>query len=397
VIGLALAVFLVQAGFHGFTASLPVALARAGTPDPEIGLIVGSAALVQVPAAFAIGALVDRSGGSRLFVAGSIAYLVAVGVLLLPTVEPGGPALPFFVIRLFQGIGAAAVLPSALWLVPGLVAASRRGFGLSFIGSAHNLTLVVMPPLSLVVLGVSSLKGVAAFVGLLVAVGLVVFVLRPAPRRAPGNADAAAAAAHGPARRVLGFAWRPAWALPLLVILLYVAHWGLITAYLPQRAEAAGADIGLFFAADALAVLLLRLPTGWLADRVRPILLVVAGIGITAVALALLLLPITTPILVVAGIATGGGAGLVLTTLLLELTRRSTDADRGSAFALFSAALAGALVLGSIGAAPVIGVAGFSAALAVTLAALGLAVACSLADRGLLHRRVAGGEAAAGA
>ena len=57
---LAFALFAVQAGFHGFTASLPVALARSGVADPEIGLIVGVAALVQVPAAFLAGVIVDR-------------------------------------------------------------------------------------------------------------------------------------------------------------------------------------------------------------------------------------------------------------------------------------------------------------------------------------------------
>ena len=63
VLRLALALFALQAGFHGFTASLPVALSRAGVPDPQIGLIVGVAALVQVPAAFLAGVIVDRLGG----------------------------------------------------------------------------------------------------------------------------------------------------------------------------------------------------------------------------------------------------------------------------------------------------------------------------------------------
>jgi predicted MFS family arabinose efflux permease len=287
------------------------------------------------------------------------------------------------------------VLPSALWLVPRLIAPARRGFGLSFVGSAHNLTLVLLPPLSLIVLEATSLDGVAIFAGVLVVAGLALFAIRPLPFR--DDADDEAQGHHEPARRVLGFAIRPSWMPLLAVILLYVAHWGLITAYLPQRAEAAGADIGLFFVADGVAVLALRIPTGWLADRVRPIVLVLAGIGITAIALALLLLPITTAILVVAGVATGGGAGLILTTILLELTRRSSDADRGSAFALFSAALAAALVVGSIGAAPIIGAAGFSTALVATLVALGASALVAIADRGLVHRRAHDDRAAAAA
>ena len=81
---LAFAVFAVQAGFHAFTATLPVALAQAGVPDPQIGLIVGTAALVQIPAAFLTGIVVDRVGGVRAFTAGGLAYIVRLR-------DPGAP------------------------------------------------------------------------------------------------------------------------------------------------------------------------------------------------------------------------------------------------------------------------------------------------------------------
>jgi predicted MFS family arabinose efflux permease len=195
-----------------------------------------------------------------------------------------------------------------------------------------------------------------------------------------------------PAHRLLGLAYRPTWSAPLAIVLLFVAHWGVVTAYLPQRAEAAGANIGLFFAADGIAVLLMRVPSGWLADRFAALPLVLAGIAITAAGVALLLLPPTTPLLVVAGIATGGGAALIVTPLLLELTRRSSEADRGSAFALFSAGFAAAIALGSIGAAPIVAVAGFEVAVAVAMIGLGLAAAVAVLDGGLrLRMRAAAG------
>jgi predicted MFS family arabinose efflux permease len=115
----------------------------------------------------------------------------------------------------------------------------------------------------------------------------------------------------------------------------------------------------------------------------RPVILVTAGLVATAVAVLLLALPPTTPILVIAGVLTGAGGGVVGTPLLVELSRRSADADRGSAFALFSAALAGALVLGSIGAAPIVAVAGFEAAILATLGGLLLSALVSVSDASL--------------
>ena len=380
---LAVALFAVQAGFHGFTASLPVALSRAGVPDPEIGLIVGVAALVQVPAAFAAGAILDRVGGLRVFAFGGVAYLAGCAILLLPGVEPGGPVAPFLAARVLQGIGIAGTLPAALSLVPRLIDPTRRGFGLAFMGSAHNLTLVAMPPLSLAVLSASSLHGVAlAMVGIVI-VGLILAGVSPLPFRDPGPAHAEPGGPRHAARRTFGFAFRRSWAPLIAMVLLYIAHWGVIIGYLPQRAEAAGADVGLFFAADGISILMSRVPAGWLADRIRPVLLILAGLGTTAVMIVLLALPPTTPLLIVAGLLSGGGAGLVMTPILVELSRRSGDADRGSAFSLFSAALAAALVVGSIGGAPVVAISGFEAALLLTLTGIAGAAAVSLSDRGL--------------
>jgi MFS family permease len=394
VIRLALALFAIQAGFHGFTASLPLALHRGGVPDPEIGLIIGSAALVQVPAALVAGALVDRLGGIRMLVAGAAAYAIGAAILLLPGVEAGGDRLPFVAARIFQGVGIAATLPSALSLVPRLVPREREGFGLAFLNSAHNLTLVVLPPLSIAILGVGGLDAVTQTALVIVAVGVAILGLtgiaalarmRPVAG-AEAGADAASATDAAPAaaaHRRFGLALRPEWIRPLLVVLLYISHWGVVTAYLPQRAEAAHADVGLFFAADGLAILFFRVPIGWLADRVPPRRLVLLGIAVTAVAIALLLIVPSTPTLVVTGILTGAGAGLTTTPLLLEMSRRSTEADRGSAFALYSGALAAALVVGSIGVAPLVAVAGFEGAIAATIGALALAAGVAVSDRGL--------------
>ena len=392
---LAISLFAVQAGFHGFTGSLPVALARAGVPDPEIGIIVGTAAIVQLPAAFLAGVIIDRVGGLRVFTFGGIAYLIGCGILLLPGVEPGGPSLPFFLARICQGIGVASVFPAALSLAPRIVPRARRGFGLAFVGAAHNLTLVVMPAVALSVLGLSSLHGVAAVVSAIVIGGLVLVRIRPFVFR--DEAARPGEASEGPtsvAHRRYGFAFRRSLVALIAITVLFVSQWGFLIAYLPQRAEAAGAEIGLFFVANGLFIMGARVPTGWLADRTRAICLILAGVASTSVAVTLLLLTPTTPILILAGVLEGGGAGLVMTPVLVELSRRSGDADRGSAFSLFSAGLAVALMLGSIGGAPLIGAFGFEPVILVGLAGLAGAAGIAVTDKRLWLRPRAGSGSA---
>ena len=387
VLRLAIALFAAQAGFHGFTASLPVALARAGFPNAEIGFIVGTAAVVQMPAALVAGMAIDRLGGLRLFFVGTIAYATGALVLLASGVERDTATGVLLAARMLQGVGIAAVIPSALSLVPALVTRERQGFGLAFIGSAHNLTMGVLPPLSLAILSASSMRGVALFV--LGAIGLAMALAVGIRKRLVAEPAADLAGGSGSSARRFGFVYSSAWTSPLVLTVLFAAHWGVIVAYLPQRAEAVGADIGLFFAADAFAIFASRVPTGWLADRVPTRWLLLVGIAITLASLAFLLPQPSTALLVVAGVGTGIGGGFVVSPTLLEFARRSGPADRGSAFALFSVAFAAALSLGSIGGAPIVSLGGFEPALLAGMAALGAAGLLTMLDPSLRVSRQA--------
>ena len=375
---LSVVIFLIQAGMHAFTASIPLALDRAGRPDADIGAIVGIAALIQIPAALIGGALIDRFGSMRLVFLGGIAYIAATVFLLLPGLTPSTSTFEFVAARILQGLGFGIVMPAALSYVPRLVPVAKRGIALATASTSHNLTLVIVPPLSVVVLDRAGLSGVAIMAAVFVITALALAFARPFNARETGED----AELHH-ARRVLGFAFRRTWIAPLAIIGLFDIHWGVITAYLPQRAEATGADIGLFFAADGLLVLLTRMPAGWLADRAPSSWQIIAGVLLTAAGVALVLPMPTTTMLILSGALTGAGAALIIVPINLALTGRSNDADRGSAFALFSAVFAAGIAIGSIGTAPLIDVLGYEVLLTATLVALFLSIGVTLVDREL--------------
>src|SRR4029078_10979541 len=136
---------------------------------------------------------------------------------------------------------------------------------------------------------------------------------------------------------------------------------------------------GLFFAFDGLSIFLMRIPSGWLVERIESRALILVGAGmtfvsvgvrvapITCVSSGILLVPITTPLLIVSGLIGGAGGAIVITPITVEMSRRSTDADRGSGVSLFSGAIAAAITLGSIGGAPLVALFGLSAALVAGL------------------------------
>lgn len=365
-----------QAGFFGFIASMPLVLDRSGVPDGEIGLLVGITAALQVPAALIGGALVDRFGPVRMLAVGGGAYVFSVIVLLLPEVDPATSLLPFGVARVAQGIGFGVTRPAWLALLPRLITSRRSGTGLGIALAVQNMSLIVMPPLSLAVLGGSaSLDGNAWVVGGLVLGGIVSLLgSRGRVGSQPSSPDVRASV------RRYGFVYRRNWTPVLSIMLLYLFHWGAVSAYLPQYAEQAGANVGLFFAADGLFSLVIRVPSGWLADRFQSRWLVLGGLAVTAIAMALLALPVTTGILVLAGILTGTGAGLLTTPVYVELAELSAPSERGTAFSMVMVAAGVANVLGSAGLAPVIDSVGFGAAIVVSMVTFVLAAALTVAD-----------------
>jgi MFS family permease len=372
-IRLILGVGLTQVGFHLFVASLPLALLGAGRPDAAIGALMGVAALTQVAASFVAGGLIDRFGPRLVLLGGAAAFLLASALLASGLAAVDGSVAPLVAARVLQGIGLAACMPAALSLVPGLVPAARLAPALAVVGVAANVSLALSPPVSLAVLNASSLQVVAAIaLGGVAAGAALVWPL--------GRADQAARAAGPRASRTFRPAWRPGWGAPLVVGALFVAHWGVVTGYLPQRAAAGGADVSLFFTADALGVLVARVPAGMLVDRLGSRWLVLAGLAVTAAGLLLLLAPPSTPLMVLAGVGTGVGAALVVPPLTVELSRRATDADRGSAFALFGVAFSAGVALGSIGIAPIFDRVGFEAALTAGIGGCVLAAVVALAD-----------------
>jgi len=386
VLRLSLAILLALVGFHAYVATLPLALVAAGMPDALIGVVMGSAALVQIAAALALGGFLDRFGGRSIYLLGCAAFGAASLLIATGLAAPDGPLVPLFVVRTLQGIGFAMVLPSALTLVPSLVRPARLAVGLSLAGSAGNVALAIAPPVSLAIMDAASLRAVALVTLVCIGAGAVVMVLPVRARtRFPGAQAPADGVtpdpAPGPSRisrsRAFRPAFRPSWVGPLAISTLFIVHWGVITGFLPQHVDGTGASIALFFTVDAVAILALRVPMGYLTDHVGTRPLMVAGAALTMVGVVALLPPPTTELLVAAALGTGVGGALILPPLTVELAHRSSALDRGSAFALFSAAFAGGIAIGSIGGAPIVATLGFNAAIVASMVACAAALAWS--------------------
>ncbi len=322
--------------------------------------MVGLGSVVQVVAALAAGPLLDRRGARLGLRLGAGCYLVSALLFLSSTWLPA-----IITARVLQGIGIALILPAVLSVVPGLVATNLRGTALGIVGAFNNVALAAGPPLGLLLLRwTPGALFVAAFLIGAVAL-LLTWSLRVGLRAVePGGL----------------LHYRVSWTPLYAITFLCVVYWGVVTAFLPIEVPSHQVpNVGWFFTADALAVMATRIPTGYLADRFGPRWLLIVGALLTAVAIVLLLLPSSFFTLVLAGIGTGVSAALMFPPILLELTKRSEDRDRGTAMALYNTSFAAAVGAGSLGAAFVVPRFGFETSLVIsilfTLAAAPLALA----------------------
>ncbi|MFN8538844.1 MAG: MFS transporter [Thermomicrobiales bacterium] len=340
----AAAIIIGQGSLSLVSAALPLHLSGIGVPEARIGAEVGSANLVGLVCTLLVGPLINRAGPHRLLRAGMGCYLVAaIGLLLVH-----GEVL-VVLCRALQGCGTALVMPSALTMAPRVVPL-RPGAALGVIGSLNNVSLAIAPPLGL---WLYDQGGGPRLFGPAVACaggGLLAGLLLPA------------LASTG--QRARGFGFDRRWIPTLAANGLLLAYFGGLLGYLSLSLAHPGApNAGLYFAADAFGVMILRTPSGALVDRygARPAMAI--GVVITLAGLGTLALTPSSATLIGGGIITGLGAGLFIAGVLVTLAKRSGDHNRGTAMAMSAASLNFGILAGSTISGPLYGAAGFGAVL----------------------------------
>lgn len=350
-VGVTLAV--TQLAFYLTTAALPLYFRDIGAAQDRIGLEVGLGNLAGVVVTLLLGPAINRYGAERFFRLGAVCYVVsAAGMLLVPHEA----AVTGF--RVVQGFGLAMIGPSSFVLGARFLP-DRPGTSIGVLGSLSSLALAAGPPIGLLLYvghGAAWLFLPSIGIGFL---GLAATaLLPPVPAR---NEEAR------------GFGFDRQWLPALISNFLAGVYFGGILAYLPLYLRAVhGPNAGIFFTADAIGVLLLRVPTGILADRYGSLVPRILGIVVTVPGIGALALPPSLWALAVAGACTGIGAGLFITGVLSDLFRHSTAANQGTAAALGNGSFSASIFTGSALSGVLIGPGGFGAVLlfgAITCAA----------------------------
>ncbi|MDQ2740741.1 MAG: MFS transporter, partial [Chloroflexota bacterium] len=246
------------------------------------------------------------------------------------------------------GAGSAVMMPSA-YTLGARVLPNRRATAVGVMGAGNNLALAVGPALGLTLYGRYGAAGLFLPAGGAAGVGLLLALFAP---RQPVEKTA------------FQFGWDGVWLRSLVANALQAVYFGGIVAYLPLYLHHVhGPNAGIFFSADALGVLLLRVPTGLLVDRRGSLFPKLLGIALTLGGLLALAVPPSLTSLIAGGAGTGVGAGLFITGIMADLANQSTDANRGTAMALNGSSFSAGIFIGGAISGLLIGPGGFSAIL----------------------------------
>jgi MFS family permease len=353
---------IAQAGVYLIPSALPLYLRHLGAAPVHIGVEVGASNLAVVPFTLLCGPFINRWGPSRFIVGGVMCYLLAALGLLFVPAEGIVAAC-----RALQGLGLALVYPSLLTMAPRLVPLGP-GAALGLAGSFNTVAMAAAPPIGLWLYGLGGAPALFGPAAACAAVGLGVAFALPTTLR--------------PTTPARGLGYDRHWTSLLLANAFCGAYFGGVVAYLPLAlARVRGLNAGIFFTADALGVLLLRAPSGALVDRSGPRIMQLAGVLITLAGLGALALPASLPALIAAGAGTGIGAGLFITAVLVTLSQRSGDHNRGTAMAFSSASLNIGMFACAALSGPLYEAAGFAAVLLFGAATTLAALPCVLSDR----------------
>ncbi|CAM3511063.1 MFS transporter [Hydrogenibacillus schlegelii] len=355
--------FLLFTAFQFLLPTIPLYAADLGAAETAIGLIVGTMTAFAVLIRPFAGAALDRYGRRGPLFAGLLLHGLAMGLYALPFGLAG-----LVVARIVHGLGWGMATTAFGTLAADLVPAERRGEGIGYFGLSSALGMAVGPAIGnrLYAFGPAAVFGVAfaftAFALLLMVPPLPAPAGDLPPPDRTDTADhktvppAAASRAGRSAPRLipaLRDLVEPAAAWPAALAMLMTLTYGGIVTFLPLFGREAGiAGAGLFFSANAVMTLLVRLVAGRLFDRSGYVVIagaaVFGGIGLLLIAGAR-----TLGDLLVAALFYGVAFGVIQPALQAWAVSLAAPERRGAANAMYFSAFdlgigGGAILLGPV-------------------------------------------------
>ena len=315
--------------------TLPTYIQSVGGTTRQVGIVMGSFAIGLLASRTWLGKVADRRSRKIVILIGSV--VAALAPLFYVSADS---VFALGLIRAFHGISIAAFTIGYSALVVDLAPLKYRGTLIGHMNLAVPIGMSIGPALGgfLQANGkqyVPEGSGYEILFAVSAVCGILAFALS-SQIKATALPDADPTIASNQTQRHLrAFAQDHALIIPAVVLLLIGLVFGTLAAFLPLFVKHLQLDfnVGLFYTAVAITSFSVRLFVGKASDRYGRGLFISMGLVCYVISMAILTVAQTPMMFILAAIAEGAGAGVLIPLTLALVSDRSYANERGKVFA----------------------------------------------------------------
>ena len=311
---------LLFASFHFLLPTLPMYADHLGATGTEIGLIGGifgfSAIFIRLFTDIGVRVLGKKNS---LYAGLFLSILATMSYFIFDSIDA------IILARVVHGFGFGLSTTFATAIAADVIPAARRGEGVGYLGLGSTAAMALAPAL-----GLSMLLDLGP--GVLFTFLAVMSLLAIGTAKVCSETETVPAlpvpAVHSSVHNRL---FEAGTGVPAVLTILFGAAYGSVNTFIAMLANEIGIDhAGLFFVVGTLFIFISRPFGGRLFDRKGPFFVILPGSIFFIVALVLIFMATSLPLLLLASVFYGFGGGLLLPALMTWMLNL-VQADRRSA------------------------------------------------------------------
>ncbi|MFC7062172.1 MFS transporter [Halobacillus seohaensis] len=340
-ITLILSTFMLFLGFQMLLPTLPVYVKDHGGDSTSVGLVIGMFTITALIIRPFAGSAADRMGRKPILLIGLLITVISIFSYIIVTT-----VLLLLLLRLVHGLGWGMSTTIYGTIASDIVPSDRRGEGMGYFGLSISIAMMVGPLLGIWIMNVFGFF-ILFLLSALFSIGSLLlsnFKIYDSKGNNPRPANT---------RPFLETLFDVKALFPSLLMLIIAITYGGIVSFITLFAEEKQLDnVGWFFFANALCLIIIRPIAGKIFDRKGHFLVLFPG-GILGITALFYISYTNSPIdLIVSAILYGFSFGLIQPSLQAWTINRSSPEKRGAANGTFFSAFdlgigIGAILLGA--------------------------------------------------
>jgi MFS family permease len=321
---------------HILIPTLPIYLARSGSKEVEIGVLIGALSVSALILRPFVGKALLRIPERKFMIAGTLLFACTCAAFLL-----AHPFWPFLIVRIFQGIGLAFFYTAAVVLVVNVSSESHRGQSLSYYYLSINIAFALAPAFGIFLMNHFSFPFLFSVCTCLLLCSLFISI-----EVGKGQGDQVGQGKDF-SNEDGSFLSRKALP-PSIMCLLANTIWGAVMTFFPLYAISYGvSNPGLFFTAYAIVMILSRILGGKILDLYRKDKVIFPCLVIHIVAMIIFTFSKTLSMFILVAVIWGMGSAFLIPALA-AYAADIAGPSRGPAMGTFSAAMDLGIGLGAM-------------------------------------------------